>query len=215
MKLSNKAMGVFSAELIGTALLATMVLYMTGGNVANLGLTGLIILGLVATTLVFVLGGASGAHFNPALTVAMLAMRKIKTSMAVVYVAAQLVGAIVALRLFEYLQGAELSEAASLADLSQGQLFTAEALGAAILAMGFVLVCKHQKSIMQVSAFIVGLSFMTGLAIASIGGGGMINPAIALSMDQFTLTPILAPVVGAVIGMFVAGCLGSMCNDKK
>ena len=214
MKLSNKCMGVVAAEFIGTVILAMMVLHMTGGVVGSLSAAGLVFIGLVLTTLVFIFGGVSNAHFNPAVTVAMGLARKMKGTVVMVYVLAQLAGAYVALNLYEYLTGAEASSGVDLADAAAGPLFTAEAIGAAILMIAVVLVMKHQKMVMQVSSFIVGLAFMLGLAIAGIGGGGIINPALAVSFEQVSLVTVFAPIVGAVVGVFIFKNLQACCDKK-
>ena len=208
MTLSNKSAGVFVAEVLGTMILAMMVL--------SMGLVSPFLIGLVLTVLVFTFGCVSGAHLNPAVTIAMAAARKIQPAMVVVYLVAQAVGAVLALGVFEYLRDSEYVATLDLASESTVQLFTAEALGAAILMIGVVLAVKCSDRMRQVSAFVVGLSFMVGIEVATIGGGGIINPAVAYSLGQLSLTTFAAPVVGAVAGMVVyKWLLQNSCFSKK
>ena len=204
MKLSNQSAGVFVAEALGTTILAMLILSMGLGDPFQIG--------LVMAVLVFTIGCVSGAHLNPAVTIAMAVARKIKPAMAVIYLAAQAVGAVLALGLYQYLTDSEYVAAPAIE--SSAQLFTAEAVGAAILMMGVVLAVKCSDKMMQVAPFIVGLSFMVGIQVAAIGGGGFINPAVAHSLGQLSWTTAIAPIVGAVVGMVVYkwlmqnGCMG-------
>ncbi len=90
-----------AAEGIGTAfLLATVVgsgimgETLAGGNVAIALLGNTIPTGAILVVLILMLGPISGAHFNPAVTLSFLVQGKISTGDAIVYVAVQIVAAI-------------------------------------------------------------------------------------------------------------------------
>jgi glycerol uptake facilitator-like aquaporin len=92
----------FVAELIGTAFLLSAVVgsgimaeNLSGGNVGVALLANAIATGAMLYVLITVLGPVSGAHFNPLVTVAMMASRRIGTPAAVTYIVAQVAGAIV------------------------------------------------------------------------------------------------------------------------
>ncbi len=87
------------AELIGTAfLLATVVgsgimaENLADGNVAIALLGNTIPTGAILVVLIVLFGQVSGAHFNPAVTVAFLARREITAGLAIAYIAAQIAG---------------------------------------------------------------------------------------------------------------------------
>jgi glycerol uptake facilitator-like aquaporin len=91
-----------AAEAIGTGLLLAVVIgsgvmgeRLANGNVALALLGNTIATGAGLTVLIAVFGPISGAHFNPAVTLAFAARREIGWPAATVYVAAQLAGAIV------------------------------------------------------------------------------------------------------------------------
>jgi len=96
------------AELIGTAWLvfggcgsAVLAAAFTTGAPGNLhlgiGFTGVAIaFGLTLLTMVYTIGPISGCHINPAITVAMLVVRRITPAKAAGYIAAQLLGAALA-----------------------------------------------------------------------------------------------------------------------
>lgn len=95
--METSSMKKYVAELIGTAVL---VLMGTGSVIiggSDIGLLGYAIaFGLAMLVMVYAIGGISGSHINPAVTIAMLAAGKIKTRDAVAYIIAQCIGAVIA-----------------------------------------------------------------------------------------------------------------------
>ena len=90
----------FSAELIGTF---SLVLFGCGAAVVSgisttgpsgIGLLGIsLAFGLAVVAMAYAIGGISGCHINPAITVSMLVAGKIKGGEAVSYIIAQFIGA--------------------------------------------------------------------------------------------------------------------------
>lgn len=91
-----------TAEAVGTALLLAVVIgsgvmgeRLAGGNVAIALLGNTLATGAALVVLITVFGPISGAHFNPAVTLAFTMRREIGAAEASAYLAAQLVGAVV------------------------------------------------------------------------------------------------------------------------
>jgi len=90
----------YVAELLGTFALvfagpgASAVDAATGGAVGTVGVG--MSFGLIVMAMIFAIGHISGCHINPAITLAMLAVRRITPARAAGYIAAQLVGAVLA-----------------------------------------------------------------------------------------------------------------------
>ena len=89
------------AELLGTALLLAAVVgsgimgeHLSGGNVAIALLANTLATGAALTTLIFTFGPISGAHFNPAVTLADATQRGIPWQEVPGYVGAQIAGAL-------------------------------------------------------------------------------------------------------------------------
>jgi glycerol uptake facilitator-like aquaporin len=89
------------AELLGTALLLAIVIgsgimgeRLAGGNVAIALLGNTVATGAGLFVLIQMLGPISGAHFNPAVTLAVVIRRGTDARTALAYVIAQLVGAV-------------------------------------------------------------------------------------------------------------------------
>ena len=90
-----------AAEALGTALLLATVVgsgimaeTLAGGNVAIALLGNTIPTGAILVVLIWVFGPVSGAHFNPAVSLAFLVRRELPVPTAALYVIAQVVGAI-------------------------------------------------------------------------------------------------------------------------
>jgi len=91
----DKNLKVFAAELIGTA-----VLMIGGPGSAILAAKGIggalgvaLAFGFSLMILAYAIGGISGCHINPAVSIGMWIARRIKTAELVYYIVAQLVGA--------------------------------------------------------------------------------------------------------------------------
>ena len=89
------------AELLGTAFLLAIVVgsgimgeSLAGGNTAIALLGNTIATGAGLVVLITVFGPISGAHFNPAVTLAMALRRELPVRMALAYGAVQIVGAV-------------------------------------------------------------------------------------------------------------------------
>jgi glycerol uptake facilitator-like aquaporin len=90
-----------AAEGLGTAMLLTIVIgsgimgeRLSGGNLALALLGNTLATGTGLVVLISVFGPVSGAHFNPAVTLAMLARRAITPKAAVAYIGVQVVAAV-------------------------------------------------------------------------------------------------------------------------
>ncbi len=91
-----------AAEALGTALLLAVVVgsgimgeRLAGGNDAIALLGNTISTGAALVVLIWVFGPISGAHFNPAVTLAMAIRRELSWALAAAYGAAQLAGAVI------------------------------------------------------------------------------------------------------------------------
>jgi len=224
--------GAVVAEFVGAFMLAA-------AFIAGQGQPVLVLFALVGVVLA--LGAASGAHVNPAVTVAAWATRKVSAVRALVYVVAQVLGAMLALVVLNAFvsQAPEVSSQAAMLGQSASQelfkataipngkewtVFFAELLGAAIF--GFA-VASARKQLTQLSkAFTVGLGFflallVAGSAAAAVSGVAILNPAVAVALQAINFSSVwpvavyvLATVLGA-IGGFVLNDLVNVNNDES
>ncbi|MBA2504804.1 MAG: aquaporin [Thermoleophilaceae bacterium] len=164
--------------------------------------------------LIQTLAVVSGAHFNPAVTAAMTALRQIKPIDAAIYVVVQLAGGVAGALLTKALLNDEgKSEnygAVGVTDLVTGAGgFVAEFIGAFFLMWAIVGVAVHPEAVKDWAGFVIGgtLGFAV-MVFAPLTGAGF-NPARAFGpalvsgefggAGEFLLVFILAPVLGATV----------------
>jgi aquaporin Z len=100
MDLSREAIAEFLGTLwlvlggVGSAVLAANFMPETNLGIGLVGVS--LAFGLTVVTGVYALGHISGGHFNPAITLGILAAKRIDVRQAAIYVVAQLIGAVVA-----------------------------------------------------------------------------------------------------------------------
>lgn len=189
---------MIAAEFFGTAILALVAI----GAARYFNFTAPWYVGMAVAialaTLVGTIGPVSGAHVNPAVTLGLWTLRKIPTPQAVVYIASQLLGGAVALALVEYMLNIDiLSNGSSTFDV---RIFVAEMLGTAVFGFGIAAVVMQKIEGMQ-AAYTIGASLMLGVLVAAMAAPGFVNPAVALANNAWDKTTVIAPLLGAVVGM--------------
>ncbi len=186
------------AELIGTIFLAATV----GVGVVGTGhfseynfLFLPVLVGAVVAILIYLFGGISGAHFNPAVTVAMYVFGRLKAVQAVVYVVAQVVGAAIGFQLAEVLIGQQ----PNVPTAAGSAAVLAEFVGAFLLVAAVSSVVLGVVSEV-ISGLVVGLALTVGITLALGASGGILNPAVALALGGYHLSYLVAPLLGGVVG---------------
>ena len=186
----------YIAECLGTFGLAFMVLGAVGAG-AESPLVVPVIAALTLGLFVYTIGPVSGCHLNPAITIGLLSIKKISQKDAAMYVVAQILGAVFALLAAKFFMFPMPVPAPGAFDM---HLFAAEMLGAFFFALGVATVVRGGVPT-HMSGMIVGGSLLLGvLASALSGAAGILNPAVAFTLNAVTVGYILAPIVGAVIG---------------
>ena len=229
--LARRGPDAYVAELIGTFLLVFFICTVATVNSQGvLGVTDWSVIGLVhflaLTVLVHTLGGASGGHFNPAVTATLTALRKIGPVDAAIYVVLQVVGAFLGVLLLKLIldgpgdaaaYGAPLVGTALEGDELKG--FVVEAIGAFVLMWAIMGVAVNPKGARDWAGLTIGGAL--GLAVWALGplAGGSFNPARALApsvigggepFGEFLVAYVLGPLVGAMLAgmLYTAGILG-------
>jgi MIP family channel proteins len=164
----------------------------------------------------------SGAHFNPAVTVALTAIRQIRVVDAGIYVVVQLaggvLGALVTKLILKHLDNAKAVHygAVKVSDNlghSIGLGMLVEGLGAFFLVWAIVGVAVNPQAFREWAGLVIGATLgLIVLVGGSLTGAGF-NPARAFGPDlvansfdgggRFLLVYVLAPVLGAVLAAFV------------
>ncbi len=183
-------------EFLGTAALTLMVLSISH---SQLSLNYFIAsgAGLIVALMTLALAGISGAVFNPAMTIGLWTVRKLRTLQALSYLAVQFLGGWVAWELFVYLT--KISGIHNTGTYNS-RILVAEVVGTFVFAFIWA-AAIYQRFNLYAKAAAIGGALMGGSLVASLGSAGILNPAVALGLHQWGWgTYVLGPVLGAIIG---------------
>ena len=169
-------------------------------------------IGFGLTVLVYMGAHISGAHYNPAVSLAMLIKKEIDTSDFFKYLISQILGASLAAYLV-FLLSSNMVVQPNL-DESIYQILLAEALFTYLLVLVILNVACHPKlKENSFYGFAIGLTVMGGAY--SVGGlsGGVFNPAVSIGPSiidfisgngishYFTWYYLVAPISGSLIAV--------------
>jgi aquaporin NIP len=197
------------AELIGTFALvfAGCGAVMVNAKTGQLGHVGVAItFGLVIMFGIYAVGHISGAHFNPAVTVAFALTRHFPWPRTLAYWCAQVVGALTAALLLRASLGNIAHVGATLPSGSQGQSFLWEFVMSGFLMFVILAVATDTRAVGETAAIAVGGTIGFDAMFGGPISGASMNPARSLgpafvSGDLHALwLYILAPVLGASLG---------------
>lgn len=189
----------YITEFIGTFFLVFVIgMVVLGGK----GDFAPLAIGSTLMVMIYAGGHISGAHYNPAVTLAVLIRGKISSAEALVYMIVQIIGACVASLVVMYYMNDKMAEkAVEMVDTLKGLL--AEFLGTFALAY-VVLNVATAKGTNGNSFYGLAIGF-TVLAMAySVGvvSGGAFNPAVAIGDSIMKLAS------WNVIWVYLLGCFG-------
>jgi MIP family channel proteins len=198
-----------AAELVGTFALvfAGCGAIMVDAKTNALGHVGVAIsFGLVIMVMIYALGHISGAHFNPAVTLAFALSRHFPWSRALGYWMAQLAGALLAAAILRGSLGNIAHVGATLPSGSQGQSFLWELVLTFFLMLVIVAVATDTRAVGEAAAIAiggtVGLDAMFGGPVsgASMNPSRSLGPALVSGDLHGIWLYIVAPLAGAVLG---------------
>lgn len=183
----------YFAELLGTFTL-TFVVWL--GTAYTMPLTPPVAAAITLGLFVYTIGTISGSHINPAVTIALLSVNKIKAKDAGLYIVAQVIGAGIAMLL-----GAQFTKGVAMgSDISLLEGI-GEILGSFVFIFGIASVVN--KGVHEaVRGLVVGGSLLLGIYIASAFSNGILNPAVAWGVGSFNPMYLLGPVIGGVAAVW-------------
>ncbi|MEK0423661.1 MAG: hypothetical protein RLZ95_1571 [Bacteroidota bacterium] len=227
----------FIAELFGTAIViiigngvvANVVLPKTKGN--NGGLVAIVLGWMIAVFVgVYTTADASGGHLNPAVTIALAVAGKFAWDKVVMYILAQVLGAMIGALVVWIIYRPQFNEAnqpgdqlacfstgPSIRDIKQNILV--ETLASFVFLLGIFFIKPAGIEMGAMSALPVAL-LVAGIGFG-LGGptGWAINPARDLgprimhfilpmkgkgpSDWQYALVPVLGPIIGGILAAFI------------
>ncbi len=185
--------------------------------------------GLTVLTMAYTVGGISGGHFNPAVSVGLTVAGKFPAASLVPYIVAQVVGAVAAAAvLYLIASGKAGFQAGGFASNGYGELspggysLTAALVAEVVLTAFFLIIIlgsTHGRAPVGFAPIAIGLG-LTLIHLVSIPvTNTSVNPArstgVALFADTAALSQLwlfwVAPILGAVIGAVIWKVVGE--ND--
>ena len=206
-----RATGKFAAEFLATFIMvfagtgAIVIDQAHGGVIGHVGVA--LTFGLVVMAMIQAFGDISGAHMNPAVTLAFAVAGRFPWSRVVGYIFAQLGGAFAASGLLKFLFPASSTLGATLPAGSVGQSFVLEVVLTAILMLTILSVSTgaREKKITAAIAIggVVGLEAMFAGPVsgASMNPARSLAPAVLSANFQHLWLYLTATVLGALLAL--------------
>ena len=227
-------LGAYIGEFIGTFLLAAVALVVSGNA---------LLVGFTLVALVLIIGAVSGAHVNPLITVGAWVTRKISGKRALGYIAAQLLGAMLALvamtafssaapapdeaqqSMMMMQQAPQLFQIEQITNETEGvwYIFFAELLGATIFGFAVSSAMRERRE-RAAQAFTIGLGYFAALTVAAGAASFaslqvVVNPALALSMQAIAwpiedIWSLLVYIIAPILGGVIGFFLYDMLRSQ-
>jgi aquaporin NIP len=196
-------LGTFALVFCGTG--AIVIDGVTHGAVSHVGVA--ISFGLIVMTMIYALGDISGAHLNPAVSVAFAFAGRLPVRMLGVYIASQIAGAICASLLLRLLFPTDQLLGATIPAGSSSQSFGLELILTFILMLVIIRVATGSKEqglfagIAIGSVVLLEAMFAGPICGASMNPARSLAPAIVTGHIEHLWVYLTAPVIGATLAI--------------
>lgn len=200
---------IYLYEFIGTFFLVftvgmTVLIPSDAGNLAPFAI------GTVLASMIYAGGHVSGAHYNPAVSLAVYLRGLLTRRDLVIYWGVQLLAAIVAALIVTYFKKGVAPQ--TVLNLSVVPTFLAEFLFT--FALCFVILNVTGKEVAGNSFYGLAIGFTVMVGAYAVGNisGAAFNPAVALGMTALNIAPwsslliyIVANLLGGIVASYVVG----------
>ncbi|EAY29664.1 aquaporin [Microscilla marina] len=202
----------YVAEIIGTYALvfcgtgAIVINQHTQGTVTHAGIA--VTFGLVVMALIFAFGKLSGAHINPAVSIAFALTDIFPKKELVPYITSQLIGALLASGSLRLMFPESVGLGETIPAGSDLQSFILEVILTYLLMLVILMVSQNDPSVSQFTAVAVGgvvlfeAWFAGPISGASMNPARSIAPAVASGNLNSLWVYLTAPILGAVLATF-------------
>lgn len=193
--------GTFALVFSGTG--AIVINEQTHGTITHVGIA--ITFGLIVMAMIYTYGETSGAHFNPAVTIAFAIAKLFPAKQIAPYIFFQIGGAIAASVLLKYLFPENINLGSTIPAGSNKQSFILELILTNVLMTVILNVSQGSKEIGVMAGIAIGATILLEAMFAGPICGASMNPARSLgpaliSGNLHTVWIYLAaPTLGAII----------------
>jgi aquaporin Z len=218
-KYISEFIGTFSMVFCGTG--AMTINEVTGGEVTHVGIA--ITWGLIVMAMIYAFGETSGAHFNPAVTIAFAYAKKFSWKEVPIYIIAQILGAFVASSILWFLFPASEILGATIPTVDVWRAFVLELLLTFFLMVVIINVSTGSKEMGVVAGIAIGgvvlleAMFAGPITNASMNPARSIAPAIVSGNLQHLWMYITAPILGALLAVVSCKLVkeDNCCSDEN
>lgn len=199
-KYTAEAIGTFALVFCGTG--AIVIDQQTGGAVTHIGVA--ITFGFIVMSMIYALGNISGAHLNPAVTVAFAIAKKLPVRQVIPYAISQLAGALIASLALHLMFPANELLGATIPAGSNMQSFILEIILSFFLMLVILNVAHGSKEQGMFAGLAIGSVVLLEAMFAGPICGASMNPVRSLAPAlvsghlQSIWVYLSAPVIGAV-----------------
>jgi aquaporin NIP len=196
-------LGTFALVFAGTG--AIVINKESGGAITHVGIA--ITFGLIVMAMIYALGDISGAHLNPAVSIAFALSRRFKVSELLPYIASQLAGAFLASFILQYLFPANDTLGTTLPAGTEIQSAILEFILTFFLMLVIVHVATGSKEQGMFAGLAIGSTvlleamFAGPICGASMNPARSISPAIVSGHTEHLWIYIVAPILGATLAI--------------
>lgn len=197
--------GTFALVFCGTG--AIIIDQQTGGAVTHVGVA--ITFGLIVMAMIYALGNISGAHINPAVTIAFTIARRFKIKDVLPYVISQLAGAFAASIVLKFLFPQNETLGTTLPAGEAMQSFVLEFLLTFFLMLVIINVATGSKEQGMFAGLAIGSTVLLEAMFAGPICGASMNPARSLAPavvsnhTEYLWIYLTAPIAGAALSILV------------
>jgi len=201
----------YIAELIGTFALvfcgtgAIVINEFTNGTVTHVGVA--VTFGLIIMGMIYAFGDISGAHFNPAVTIAFAYAKKFPWKEVPAYCIAQVLGAFMASGILLFLFPENELLGTTLPQIDVLRVFVLEVILTFFLMLVIINVSTGSKEMGTMAGIAVGGIVLLEAMFAGPISGASMNPARSIAPAIVSWHPehlwlyIVAPIVGALLAV--------------
>lgn len=214
----SEFIGTFAMIFCGTG--AMTINEVTGGDVTHVGIA--MTWGLIVMAMIYAFGETSGAHFNPAVSIAFAHAKKFSWREVPKYIIAQILGAFSASLILWFLFPSSEILGATIPTVDVWRAFVLEFLLTFFLMVVIINVSTGSKEIGAVAGIAIGAvvlleaMFAGPITNASMNPARSIAPAFVSGNLQHLWMYIIAPILGALLAVISCKMVKEEnCCDEK
>ncbi len=216
-KYISESIGTFSLVFCGTG--AMTINEVTGGDVTHVGIA--ITWGLIVMAMIYAFGEISGAHFNPAVTIAFAYAKKFEWKEVPKYIIAQCIGAILASSILLFLFPQSEFLGGTIPTVDDLRAFILEILLTYFLMVVIINVSTGSKETGTMAGIAIGgvvlleAMFAGPITKASMNPARSLGPALLSGHWEHQWLYFIAPIIGALLAVVTCKLVkpDNCCDD--